>query len=682
MCWWAKVISLAIGFFVFSCGVYPNAQAQQQFHDIRLALVIGNSNYANLPKLSNPVNDARSIAEVLQKLGYTTKLLLDASDQSIRSEVRKFANESSKADVALVYYAGHGAQLHGNNYLLPVDIDIPRTEADIQLAGLKVDDLVKSIGSGIKIVFLDACRDNPVFFKNIVSGRGNSPVGLAPTTGSNFTPTKPGGGVFMAYAAEAGSVADEGHGPHSPFTQALLKYVQKPVSIDDMFSLVTREVRLVTKNAQRPYKYASLENIICLTPECSSTLVVAPVDTIQQARQSQDDELQIALQTKNVDALGTYFDKYPEARKSEQLLSQIAALKRSEHTEWTLFEVANQHLPQFMQLSSIQKFGDQSAIRQKQPVDESKPKVFHGRTFPEAAYIEDLNVYDCTGLRMVTADEGIYNQAGNLLFHYKWGDPQYLNLKIGVELTPGSVGFFARNIACNERVSAPLLSKKQIIDVKFDTLVKSPNGDGEIFRYLVPNQETADQKTILIILRWLEDHNIKDTLPQELSIPNPPSYRTEVDHTVLKCDEKKYLIDKIEYWNSSNEIVHIRTQAPSALKFLDFDEKSIYQVLQEIYCGKSYSGLGLRLISDNGSIKVGEVFKGSPAEKAGVKTNDIIAEIDHGSVSGLTVQQVTEKARGPVNSKVVLTISRDGQGSLELTAIRENIQPTELRPSR
>lgn len=219
----------------------------QRFNKTRVALVIGNSNYTKLPKLSNPTNDARSVADVLQKLGYKTQLLLDASDQSVRSEVRSFAGESRKADVALVYYAGHGAQLNGSNYLLPVDIDIPRTEADIQFAGIKVDDLVKSIGSGTKIVFLDACRDNPALFKNIVSGRGSSPVGLAPASASNLTQTKPGGGVFIAHATDAGSIADDGHGPHSPFTQALLRNIQKPISIDDMFSLVTREVRLVTK---------------------------------------------------------------------------------------------------------------------------------------------------------------------------------------------------------------------------------------------------------------------------------------------------------------------------------------------------------------------------------------------------------------------------------------------------
>src|SRR5262249_34316091 len=152
--------------------------------------------------------------------------------------------------------------------------------------GLKVDDLVNSIRSNVKIVFLDACRDNPALFKNIVKGRGASPIGLAPASTSNFN-QKPGGGVFIAYATDAGGIADDGQGKHSPFTEALLRNLQKPISIDDMFSLVTREVRLVTKNAQRPYKYASLENIICVTPACSGAPVPATLDVVQEAKHSE-----------------------------------------------------------------------------------------------------------------------------------------------------------------------------------------------------------------------------------------------------------------------------------------------------------------------------------------------------------------------------------------------------------
>ena len=134
--------------------VIPIAPAS---HEIRLALVIGDSNYSSLPKLVNPANDARAIADLLRKMGFTTKLVLDASELDLRREVRKFANDTAKADIAFVFYAGHGAQVSGENYVLPVDIAIPQTEADIEFTGLKVDDLVNSIRAKTKIVFLDAC---------------------------------------------------------------------------------------------------------------------------------------------------------------------------------------------------------------------------------------------------------------------------------------------------------------------------------------------------------------------------------------------------------------------------------------------------------------------------------------------------------------------------------------------
>jgi hypothetical protein len=292
-------------------------------HLVRLALVIGDSNYSSLPKLVNPANDARAIADLLRKMGFNTKLVLDASEQDLRREVRKFASDTAKADIAFVFYAGHGAQVSGENYVLPVDIDIPQTDVDIQLTGLKVDDLVNSIRAKTKVIFLDACRDNPVLFKNLVKGRGTYPTGLAPAVGSNLSPSNPGGGVFIAYATDAGSVAQDGKGVHSPFTQALLRNLTKPISIDDMFSLVTREVRLVTKNTQRPYKYASLENIVCLTGSCSTAPTPADTDVFQQAKHSETEDLKIALQTKSIDALETYLQNYPESPKRNEVLNDI-----------------------------------------------------------------------------------------------------------------------------------------------------------------------------------------------------------------------------------------------------------------------------------------------------------------------------------------------------------------------
>jgi hypothetical protein len=645
-------------------------------NETRIALVIGNSNYSNLPKLSNPTNDARSVAETLQKMGYGTQLLLDATEDSIRKQVRKFASESGKAEVAVVYYAGHGAQLNGSNYILPIDIEIPRTDADIQFTGLKIDDLVNSIGSNTKIVFLDACRDNPVLFKNIVKGRGGSPTGLAPAIASNFDQTKPGGGIFIAYATDAGAVADDGKAAHSPFTEALLRYMQKPISIDDMFSFVTREVRLVTKNAQRPYKYASLENIVCLMPECSSLPGRTGGDIIQQAKQSQDDELQIALQTNNSDALDSYLHKYPDSSKRSEILTKIAGIKRSEFTEWTLYEIGDLHLPQFMQLSSIRRFDERAAVKTKELINPDAPNLANGKPLPDAAYIENLFVYDCTSPRMAISEQSIFNKSGEVLYHYKWADPQFLNLSIGGTLATGSVGSTARKIVCDEQLGTPLISKKQIAEAKFNSLSSTATGDGEIFYVLSPNGQGAQsERQLLFIVKLASDHSIKDVLPQNVSIPDPPNYRIEVNHMMLNCDENRFAFDRVEHWNASHELVRLQAIDPEAIKFAEFQKFSPVATLQEIVCGKGYAGVGIRWGSDNGSLRVTEVFAGSPAEKGGVKPNDVLTKIDNAAVSGLTQEQLIEKVRGPANTQVVLTLVRNGQNDpFDLTITREIIQ--------
>jgi Caspase domain len=312
----------------------------------RIALVIGNSNYANLPKLANPTNDAKAISELLSKMGYTSRLLLDSSEQNTRREIRQFASDSERAEAAIVYYAGHGAQVNGSNYLLPIDADVPRTEVDIQFSALKVDDLINSIHANTKVVFLDACRDNPAVYKNLARGRGSSPVGLAPAASSNFE-QRAGGGLFIAYATDAGAVADDGQGKHSPFTEALLRNLRKPISIDDMFSLVTKEVRLITKNAQRPYKYASLENIFCLSPSCGAAsgnptgVSTAATDPVEQAAQSVEDELNVAKATKKVAALQYFLSKYPDAPNRKEVEALIESVKLSEFAEWTLFELVD-----------------------------------------------------------------------------------------------------------------------------------------------------------------------------------------------------------------------------------------------------------------------------------------------------------------------------------------------------
>ena len=134
-----------------------------------------------------------------------------------------------------------------------------------------------------------------------------------------------------------------------------------------------------------------------------------------------------------------------------------------------------------------------------------------GRTFPDAAYVEDLTVYDCTKPVMAIAENSIFDKSGNLLFHYKWADPQYLNLAIGTTLGPGSVGSTARNIVCHEEFATPLISKRQLAEMKFTSLSSTAAGDGEIFfGPSQTSQNVQDQKEIVVIIRNNSDRNVKE----------------------------------------------------------------------------------------------------------------------------------------------------------------------------
>ena len=233
----------------------------------RIALIIGNSNYVDLGTLPNTSNDAKSINKSLSEMGFKTKLVLNATEATARKEIKTFATESDGASIALVFYAGHGAQVNGENYLLPIDTEVPKRESDIQLSAIKVDDVINSLKSKTKVIFLDACRDNPALIKSLSKGRGSYRGGLAPAKNTSFDDQ--GSGIFIAYATDSGNVALDSVGQsNSPFTSALLRHIKDPISIDDMFSMVTKEVRQQTQNSQKPYKYASLDGIVCLPESC------------------------------------------------------------------------------------------------------------------------------------------------------------------------------------------------------------------------------------------------------------------------------------------------------------------------------------------------------------------------------------------------------------------------------
>ena len=191
--------------------------AGSAFAENRVALVIGQSAYRSVPALPNPANDAKAVTQLLTDSGFEVSTASDLSQGQLREQVSAFAGKvaAKGADtVALVFYAGHGLQIDGENYLVPVDVD-PKREADIPLQAVRLNDILNtltSVPSKMRILMLDACRNNPFPDLNKTSGGG-----LAIVDAKIGAP-----GTFLSFSTSPGAVAEDGSGANSPYTTALL----------------------------------------------------------------------------------------------------------------------------------------------------------------------------------------------------------------------------------------------------------------------------------------------------------------------------------------------------------------------------------------------------------------------------------------------------------------------------
>jgi hypothetical protein len=201
---------------------------------------------------------------------------------------------------------------------------------------------------------------------------------------------------------------------------------------------------------------------------------------------------------------------------------------------------------------------------------------------------------------MADAEQSVFNGSGELLFHYKWADPQYLNLAIGAKIVPGSIGATARNIVCHERIAVPIVAKKQLAAMKFASLSSTIGGDGEILYALSGGaDDTQDQKEVIVILKNNTDQSVQQFFPQGTSIPDPPSFRTEVDRALVRCDRNEFAITKVESWNASNQLVRVGAGDPGVdVKYSQFLPYSPYATLQAIACPNGYAGLGVQISLD------------------------------------------------------------------------------------
>jgi hypothetical protein len=241
---WLLLILVLVGF-----------GAEAHASDRRVALVIGNTAYQRVSPLSNPTRDAAAVANLLQEAKFdSVELRQNLGVSDLRRVVSEFFDHAVNAEVAVVYYAGHGIEVDGVNYLIPVDAALVR-DRDVYDEAISLDRVLQAVESAkrLRLVILDACRDNP-FIKSM---RKTLPSRAISRGLIGIEPSKPN--TLIAFAAKAGSTASDGNGTHSPFTTALLRHLTTPgLDLRKAFGRVRDEVLTATNDSQEPFVYGSL----------------------------------------------------------------------------------------------------------------------------------------------------------------------------------------------------------------------------------------------------------------------------------------------------------------------------------------------------------------------------------------------------------------------------------------
>jgi uncharacterized caspase-like protein len=254
----AFVIAFAIAF-----------QAQAAPAERRVALVIGNGAYVNAAKLTNPANDARIVSEKLHGLGFEVVAGIDLNKAQFDQKIREFAKLLATADTAVLFYAGHGMQVAGVNYLLPIDAAL-ESERDLQFEATPLDVILKQMEldreSKTNIVFLDACRDNPLS-RSLARSMGTRSAAM----GRGLAQTNSGVGTFISYSTQPGNVALDGSEANSPFTSALARHISavgRPIT--SVMTSVRKDVMTATGGKQVPWDNSSLTGDFFFAPEAGA----------------------------------------------------------------------------------------------------------------------------------------------------------------------------------------------------------------------------------------------------------------------------------------------------------------------------------------------------------------------------------------------------------------------------
>ena len=243
------MLSVAAALTVLSLFVTPASAAQ------RVALVVGNASYAHAPSLANPLNDATDIGAALDRLGFAVTRIENAGRAELWDGLQKFSLAASISEVAAVFYAGHGIEVDGRNFLVPVDARL-LSDRDVEFETVPLDLLSRAVegARGLRLIVLDACRDNPF-------AAAMQRAGASRSIGRGLARVEPSGETLVAYAAKEGTVAADGEGRNSPYTEALLAHLEEPgLEVGLLFRKVRDAVMAKTGGRQEPFVYGSLSS--------------------------------------------------------------------------------------------------------------------------------------------------------------------------------------------------------------------------------------------------------------------------------------------------------------------------------------------------------------------------------------------------------------------------------------
>ena len=305
--------------------------------DKRIAFVVGNGAYKTVPALPNPTIDAKAVAVALRNVGFEVVEGNNLTRDTMTAKLIEFGQKSQGADIAVFYYAGHGIAVNGTNYLLPIDADL-KSEMDVKLgAAINVDvTLEQTMGDAkVKLVLLDACRDNP-FANKIRAAAKTRSVNVA----TGLAEMKSGEGTLIAFATGPGQTALDGQtGTNSPFTRALLAHITQPgAEIQQAMTKVRAQVHDETKKEQLPWGHTNLIGAVYLNPVGAPTAAAAAASPAQVAAVTATTEAELEFwrsvkDTNKPEELNAYLSNYPGGQFRSLALARIASLQNGASTQ-------------------------------------------------------------------------------------------------------------------------------------------------------------------------------------------------------------------------------------------------------------------------------------------------------------------------------------------------------------